>query len=266
MGRFIGSFMDDNELDRPDLNKCPDCECYFPQDCCPICGKECPEEMRAGNRKRQKHKKSRNGRSKHKVFLEWYHRWWFILLMMFFMPIIGILLIIGSPRSKGVKTVALILALIYAIGSFYGFGQIAGSIKAAFEKPVDTSLSYEEYVGKCEEVSAEAIFRDPEEYKGKFVKLEVTVSKAVTDSEGYYEKRKYNDYYLCYFEDGDGRVYELLVRECIQDGQRIFAKGDIITVYGEGAGERELYGMDGEYIKKSCVNAAYADVKASNAE
>ena len=26
MGRMLGSFADNNELDRPDLNKCPDCQ------------------------------------------------------------------------------------------------------------------------------------------------------------------------------------------------------------------------------------------------
>ena len=57
MGRMLGSFADDTELDRPDLNKCPDCKCYFAGDTCPLCGKVCPEEMRAGNRKPVKVKK-----------------------------------------------------------------------------------------------------------------------------------------------------------------------------------------------------------------
>ena len=53
MGR---SFENYDELDRPDLNKCPDCGCFFGQDYCPICGKLCPEEMRAGNRAAVKQK------------------------------------------------------------------------------------------------------------------------------------------------------------------------------------------------------------------
>ena len=60
MGRMLGAFDDDVELDRPDLNKCPDCNCFFAGDNCPICGKVCPEHMRAGNRapvKPQKKKK-----------------------------------------------------------------------------------------------------------------------------------------------------------------------------------------------------------------
>ena len=60
MGRSLGYF-DSEELDRPELNKCPDCECYFASEECPLCGKVCPEAFRAGNRapvKKKKHKNS----------------------------------------------------------------------------------------------------------------------------------------------------------------------------------------------------------------
>ena len=92
--------MDDNELDRPDLNKCPDCECFFPQDNCPICGKVCPEEMRAGNRKKVKAKKPRNGRSKTVQYVDWYHRWWFIILMLVVFPIVGFILLWYNKSIK----------------------------------------------------------------------------------------------------------------------------------------------------------------------
>ena len=36
MGRMLGAFADDEELDRPDLNKCPDCNCFFDGDFCPL--------------------------------------------------------------------------------------------------------------------------------------------------------------------------------------------------------------------------------------
>ena len=54
---MLGAFDSDNNHDRPDLNKCPDCGCFFAQDHCPLCGKLCPEEMRAGNRKAVKPEK-----------------------------------------------------------------------------------------------------------------------------------------------------------------------------------------------------------------
>ena len=65
MGRSLGYF-DSDELDRPELNKCPDCECYFASEECPLCGKICPENFRAGNRapvkkpKKKKFKKSKS--------------------------------------------------------------------------------------------------------------------------------------------------------------------------------------------------------------
>ena len=64
MGRMLGAFADDGELDRPDLNKCPDCNCFFAGNNCPICGKECPEEMRAGNRAPVKPKKQPSAKAK----------------------------------------------------------------------------------------------------------------------------------------------------------------------------------------------------------
>ena len=86
MGKLLGAY-DDIDNEREDLNKCPDCECFFAQDVCPMCGKPCPEEMRAGNRKPVKQKKRRRSSGSGRVtFVEWYHSWWFIAIMMIFMP------------------------------------------------------------------------------------------------------------------------------------------------------------------------------------
>jgi hypothetical protein len=99
MGRMLGAFDNPEELDRPDLNKCPDCECFFAGDNCPLCGKVCPEEMRAGNRKPPKKTKRRRGSSNRRVtFVEWYHSWWFIIIMLVVMPIAGIILLFTSPH------------------------------------------------------------------------------------------------------------------------------------------------------------------------
>ena len=116
MGRLLGSFADEDELDRPDLNKCPDCECFFDGDECPICGKVCPEEYRAGNRKAVKKKRNKGGTQYRVTFIPWYHSWWFILLMMFFSPfsIAGIVLLLTSPHKKGMKILFVTLMLIYA--------------------------------------------------------------------------------------------------------------------------------------------------------
>ena len=113
MGRMLGAFDSDNDNDRPDLNKCPDCGCFFAQDNCPLCGKLCPEEMRAGNRKPPKKERHKKGRTNGRVtFVEWYHSWWFIILMLFVMPVVGIILLFTSPHRtlwKVLLTVAVVL-------------------------------------------------------------------------------------------------------------------------------------------------------------
>lgn len=120
MGRMLGAFDGREELDRPDLNKCPDCECFFAGEACPLCGKICPEEMRAGNRKPpKKQKKSRSGSNGRVTFVEWYHSWWFIVLMMIFMPIAGIVLLITSPHRTRSKIIfAVIFVAVYFVVPF----------------------------------------------------------------------------------------------------------------------------------------------------
>lgn len=257
MGRFIGSFMDDNELDRPDLNKCPDCECYFPQDNCPICGRVCPEEMRAGNRKTVKKKKQRNGRSKTVQYIDWYHRWWFIILMLIIFPIMGIILLIGSPHSKKMKIAVIAVAVVYTIGSGWGINNIVNSVGNYFERPVDTSLSFSEYTNKCENLSPDDYFRNPDSYKKKYVKMELVVAEKFTDPEGYYSNKKYNDYYVCTYKNAAGVEFRILVRSCIQSGVENLAVGDKVTVYGECAGSITVYDMNYKAYSGPCVNAAY---------
>ena len=99
MGRDLGYFASE-ELDRPELNKCPDCECYFASEECPLCGKLCPEEMRAGNRAPVKKPKKQKNSSGRVQFIPWYHTWGFIALMMVVQPIIGLILFFTSPHSK----------------------------------------------------------------------------------------------------------------------------------------------------------------------
>lgn len=258
MGRLIGSFMDDNELDRPDLNKCPDCECYFPQDNCPICGKECPEDMRAGNRKKQK-KKPRNGRSKTVQYVDWYHKWWFIVLMLLFFPIIGIILLASSPHKKSLKITLIVIAFVYAVISSFGITGIAAMFNKTFDKPVDTSLTYEEYVGKCESIDLEEYYRKSDDYKDRFIKAEVTVVKQVVVAEYVFRDVEYTDYYLCKVATANGEL-EILVRDCVISDRRNLNPGLEITVFGECEGRINVHGMDAEFYSSPCINAAYIEV------
>ena len=115
MGRMLGAFDTPEELDRPDLNKCPDCECYFEGDNCPLCGKECPEEMRAGNRKPPKKEKRRRSAGNGRVtFIEWYHTWWCILIATVFMTPVGLVLMLTSPRRTLWK-VLFVIGVIFVV-------------------------------------------------------------------------------------------------------------------------------------------------------
>ena len=81
------------------------------------------------------------------------------------------------------------------------------------------------------------------------------MTQKLTDSSAYYSNEKYSTYYIC--RDGNGAEYEILIRDCIQDGTVNFIPGDVITVFGEGAGNVTVYDM--EYLPHTapCLNVAY---------
>ena len=250
MGRMLGSFADQNELDRPDLNKCPDCGCFFPQDNCPLCGKPCPEEMRAGNRKPPKQpKKKFNENGERVIYLDWYYRWWFIVLLLFIFPLGSIVLLIVSPHPKKKKIIfAAIMLAIVLFGSGVGFTAIA-RIRQFFERPVDTSLERPEYIAACEVVTPEQFYRDADGYTDEFVTTELTVMYRIYANSG-----KYSTYYVCRAEGGE---FDILVRDCVRENVRNFLPGDKITVYGEGDGYTTVWDNSLGHVGAPCINAAY---------
>jgi hypothetical protein len=240
---------DSSELDRPDLNKCPDCRCFFEGDNCPLCGKECPEEMRAGNRARVKPPKRRSGDSGRVIFVSWYHSWLCIILALIFMPIIGIILLATSPHKKSQKLAVVAIGVAWLLLSTFGFSLLSG-IFDLFDKPVNTSLSREEYVAECDSVSVEEYYRHSERYEGDFLTVSLIVKEKCTD----WDKRKYNTYYLC--SDTEGK-YQILIRDCSQDEVSNYIAGDVIIIYGEGADDKTVYGADYEPVSAPCINVAY---------
>ncbi len=259
MGRMLGAFDNPQELDRPDLNKCPDCECFFAGDNCPLCGKICPEEFRAGNRKPPKKEKRRRGNSGRVVFIDWYHRWWFITLMMFVMPIAGIILLATSPHSKKAKITFIIIGIVYFLISTIGIGTIIGGIINIFDKPVDTSLTREEYLAKCEAVTPEEIWYAPEDYKNEFVTLTVTVSNSIEGIDDNIWSGETYQFYVCKIE-GKSNEY-IFIRNCIQSGASNFSVGDRVTIYGEGDGLASIFTYEYSDVEVPCVNAAYAELQ-----
>ena len=253
MGRMLGAHDDSNVLDRPDLNKCPDCGCFFAQDTCPLCGKVCPEEMRAGNRKPVKQKKVRY-RSDRVTFVEWYHSWWFIILMLFIFPIVGIVLLATSPHKRSVKLTIIAVAVVYTILSTFGIGNIVNRITNLWDRPVDTSMDRAEYIAVCETVDAETLYRGADGYKDDFVSMTLTVVEKITDIDGYYADEKYTTYYVCRDEDSE---IEFLIRDCQQDGSQNFLADDVITIYGEVAGNVTIHDMAYVAHTAPCIHVAY---------
>ena len=252
MGRNLGFFDNREELDRPDLNKCPDCQCYFSGDECPLCGKTCPEEMRAGNRKPVKPQKQKRSGSGRVTFIEWYYSWWFIVIMMFLFPIVGIVLLVTSPHEKWKKLVFAGVAVVYLVISAFGIGNIIMTVMNVWDKPVDTSLSREEYIARCESVEPERFYRSSEDYEDEFLKIKLRVVCRADSVEDYYFTK--DTYYVCQAEGSSG--FFVIVRDCLVDSNQNLIAGDVVTLCGEG-GEiiTAFYGVD--YCSAPSINMAY---------
>ena len=254
MGRMLGSYADDEELDRPDLNKCPDCGCFFAQEKCPLCGKICPEHMRAGNRAKVKHKKRRSGGSGRVTFISWYHSWWFITLMMIFMPLVGIILLLTSPHKVWKKIVFVAIAVVYTVVTTFGIGNLFGLIEGIWDRPVDLSMDRTEYLAACVETDAEQFYRSPEQYEGKFMRMSLKVVGTASNWDG--SVSEMNDvYYVC--TAVDGTPITVIVRDCLRSEQRNLIAGDVITVFGEGDKACAVYDGDVKEWRGPCLNMAY---------
>lgn len=256
MGKLLGAHGAD-ELDRPDLNKCPDCQCFFAGLNCPICGKLCPEEMRAGNRKAVKVKKRRGGSSGRVTFVQWYHSWWFIVLMLVMMPILGVILLITSPHERWKKIVFAVIAAIYLVVSSIGIGAIWSRISVLWDRPVDTSMTKEEYVTACAEIDATDFYRSYRAYDGKKLKMTLVVQNRGLYMDDYYYVHE-DIYYVCRAKENPGVV--VLLRSCLVEGESLLIAGDEITVYGEGDGYGSVFIDDGSDYEGPILNMAYVTV------
>ena len=258
MGRALGAFDRDDEMDRPDLNKCPDCGCFFASDNCPLCGKPCPEAFRAGNRTVVKQKKQYwRASSRGPAFVDWYHQWWFIILMLFMFPLVGIVLLLTSPHKRSLKiTFCSILAVLF-IGGVVVLGNLDRWIwMAEHDDPaVNTSLSRQDYIAACEQVEPQNYYRLAGQYEGRFVTMTLTVVDRVTDVDAYYYENENINCYRC--RDTAGGEYTVIIRDCIMDTPQNFIAGDVITIYGEGAGDVMAYDNQGYDVTAPGINVAY---------
>ena len=255
MGRSLG-YHDSDELDRPELNKCPDCQCFFATEECPLCGKICPEEFRAGNRAKVKPPKKGRNSSGRVQFINWYHSWWFILLMLYFMPIVGLVLFFTSPHSKKSKIIAgAIVVALYALGLAVTLG---GGLWGLFEDvPVNDRISREEYVAKCEEIDVEAYYRNPYD-EGRYLTMELEVLERVADPYvDIYDSNGGETYYRCRSLDSSG--IEIYVQDYNLGEKVNFLPGDRIRIFGESGGMTSLYWE--QYPRElPCIRMAYAEI------
>ncbi len=249
MGRMLGAY-DADELDRPDLNKCPDCGCFFATDACPLCEKVCPEEMRAGHRAKVKpvKRKPTSGRVQ---FIEWYHTWPVMIILSILMPPVGIVLFATSPYSKKVK-IGVVAACVVATVLYTGVG--SRLIGRLFEDPlVNDKLSRAEYIEACTEMTAEEFYRSAE--KGAYVTMELTVIEQLPSS--WFGEDSDTFFYRC--RSPEGR-FDILLRDCMLEDQKHLLQGDMIRVWGENAGSVEYYPAYDRTETYPCLNTAYCDL------
>ena len=256
MGADLGFFAEDRERDFPELNKCPDCETFFADANCPICGKVCPEEFRAGNRKQVKQKKHRRPSGNGRVqFVPWYHTVWFIVAMLIIQPIIGLILTWTGVWKTHWKVIVTILVLLpYLFGGVLG---IALSFLDDFSEvtlPVNTSITEEEYRARCEEVDVEELYRHSNDMVGEYVKLTVEIVR-IEASIDVYEPTAY----VCKTEK-DGKTWEFIILDYRTDSSAVnFVKGDTVTFWGEVYNTETFY-WEGGSLKAPWIACLYADL------
>lgn len=149
MGKYgspqVGLFAKSNEdYDRPDLNKCPDCDVYFSSDICPVCKKVCPEEMRAGNRETKTIRKNKSSKLKKTI------------ISVFF------------------AVSALIVFSVILFGAACEW--ISRENESLNSVSQTTKFSKDDYNS---EIGYEELYRYPEKYKGEKVKISGLVYVAV---------------------------------------------------------------------------------------
>ena len=259
--QFFGGAPDDY----PHLNKCPDCETFFADLTCPLCGKICPEEMRAGNRKPPKQKwEDPYSRGGNRVqFLPWYYSTWFIILMLVIFPLVGIILLWTGPWKKKWKIITTavlvawtVLPYVFAFALHILYGVFGGE-----RITVNLSTPREEYVELCQQADVDVvgIFRNPDDFANSFVEMTVTVGDVFQN----YNADEYRWYYRCTAEV-DGREYTFLVRDFRGEGSPNLTTGDRITLYGQVMGNVEVDTYE-ETLRGPCIAMRFADLQGQTA-
>jgi hypothetical protein len=142
--------------------------------------------------------------------------------MLALFPLVGIILCITSPHQTWKKV--LCIALYVLLPTIIGGTMVLGSIfigEIFGQDFVDTSLTREEYVAACQEVTPEEYYRSPGSYEDAYIRMTLKV-----------ERREVSDsaiYYVC--TDPDNSEIVILVRDYFIEDQQNFLSGDFVTFY-----------------------------------
>ncbi|MBQ9131133.1 MAG: hypothetical protein IJX62_01500 [Clostridia bacterium] len=246
--------------DYPHLNKCPDCETFFADLTCPLCGKVCPEEMRAGNRKPPKQKwedpyRRGSGRVQ---FVPWYLSTPFIIVMLFVFPIAGLVLTWMGCWQKKWKILVTVLFGLSALLPIVLGTVLSLVMQFIFTEDinVDLNMPQAEYVEHCQQAETDVvdIFRNTDDHAGEFVQMTVTVGDAFQN----YLVDSYVWYYRCTTEF-NGKEYAFLIRDFRREGSENLMQGDRITVYGQVLGTVEVSTHE-EELRGPCIAMRFAEL------
>lgn len=241
--------------DYPELNKCPDCETYFAQLNCPLCGKECPPEMRAGNRAlNKKPLRDPYSRGAGRVsFVPWYLSTPFILIMLVIQPLIGMILMWMGHWKKKWKIAVTVGAVLIALLPYLIFFGITLLGIGNQDAPVELSLSREEYVAACKTVDPTAFYRDPWGCEGDFLSFEVEIVGVHYTVEDFGGREKF-------YTARVSSSAVILLWDYQPEGEGLnFVPGDRITVYGQSAGMKWLE-TESTSFEAACLAFRFANL------
>ena len=137
-------------------------------------------------------------------------------------------------------------------------------VRGWIDPPVNTSLSREEYIEKCNVTDPEEFYRNADKYEDKYISIALIVTEIVIDAEAFYSNDKYPEYFVCKAPMDDRFV--ILIRNCVQDSSGHLVVGDAIEIYGEGAGditiqvEQETSYANFKTYSAPAINAAYVSL------
>ncbi len=180
-----------------------------------------------------------------------FHRWWFWLVIVLF--VIGIIGSRAQSRDKNASDSSLSSSQTQSESSNNSASTKPKKQETAATSTKSASQIKEDYIANCVEVAYKDLARNPDNYKGKNIKVTIEVNQKLTGGlfteSGY---RGYEDYELDLKNDNSTYLQkEWYISYEIADGESRILANDVVVFYGEYNGtvemERALTGTK-EYV------------------